>query len=128
TTPLESKRVKQSGILEALRIIREEEAPTLSNRLSTTAELPVIAANRGTEPAKLTKLVRGELDWIVMTALGKDRDRRYETANAFATDVQNYLDDKPVRAVPPSACYRLRKFPRRNKLPQDALSILFLCV
>src|SRR5215216_1670875 len=73
TTPLESKRVKQSGMLEALRIIREEEAPTLSNRLATTEELPVIAANRGTQPVKLTRLVRGELDWIAMMALEKDR-------------------------------------------------------
>src|SRR5262249_11327298 len=94
TTPLERKRVKQSGILEALRIIREEEVPTLSNRLSTTEELPAIAANRGLEPAKLTRLVQGELDWIVLKALEKDRNRRYETATAFATDVQNYLDDK----------------------------------
>src|SRR5262249_53665467 len=69
TTPLERKRVKQSGMLEALRIIREEEAPTLSNRLGTTEELQAIAANRGLEPAKLTKLVKGELDWIVMKAL-----------------------------------------------------------
>ena len=84
TTPLERKRVNKSGMLEALRIIREEEVPTLSNRLSTTEELPAIAANRGLEPAKLTKLVRGELDWIVMKALEKDRNRRYETANGFA--------------------------------------------
>src|SRR5262249_7090760 len=76
TTPLERKRVKQSGILEALRIIREEEVPTLSNRLSTTEELPAVAANRGMEPAKLTKLVQGELDWIVLKALEKDRRRR----------------------------------------------------
>ena len=115
TTPLENKRVKQSGLLEALRIIREEEAPTLSNRLATTEELPVIAANRGTEPAKLTRLVRGELDWILMMALEKDRDRRYETANAFATDVQDHLDDKPVKAGPPSTWYRFGKFAKRNR-------------
>src|SRR5262245_20359341 len=75
TTPLEHKRVKESGMLEALRIIREEDAPTLSNRLGTTQELPAIAANRGLEPAKLTKLLRGELDWIVMKALEKNRNR-----------------------------------------------------
>src|SRR5262245_21977976 len=128
TTPLERKRVKESGMLEALRIIREEEAPTLSNRLATTEELPVIAANRGLEPVKLTRLVRGELDWIAMKALEKDRNRRYETANAFATDVQNYLDDKPVRAVPPSAGYRLRKFARRNKRALAMISVLALAV
>jgi tetratricopeptide (TPR) repeat protein len=74
-----------------------------------------LAANRGTEPAKLTRLVRGELDWIVMKALEKDRTRRYETANGFAMDVQRYLADEPVVACPPSAGYRLRKFVRRNK-------------
>src|SRR5262249_18480668 len=116
TTPLQHKRVEKSGMLEALRIIREEEVPTLSKRLSSTAELPSIAANRGTEPAKLTKLVRGELDWIVMKALEKDRNRRYETANAFAADVQRYLNNEPVQACPPSALYRFRKFARRNKV------------
>ena len=77
--------------------------------------MPTLAANRGTEPAKLTRLVRGELDWIVMKALEKDRNRRYETANGFAMDVQRYLADEPVQACPPSARYRLRKFARRNK-------------
>src|SRR5262249_6966734 len=90
TTPLEHKRVKELGMVEALRIIREEDAPTLSNRLATTQELSAIAANRDLEPAKLKKLVRGELDWIVMKALEKDRDRRYETASALAADVQRY--------------------------------------
>jgi tetratricopeptide (TPR) repeat protein len=116
STPLERKRLQKTGLLEALRLIREEEPPTLSNRLGTTAELPAIAANRGTEPAKLMKLVRGELDWIVLKALEKDRGRRYETANAFALDVQRYLADEPVAAGPPSAAYRLRKFARRNKV------------
>jgi tetratricopeptide (TPR) repeat protein/serine/threonine protein kinase len=115
TTPLEHRRVQQAGLLEALRLVREEEAPTLSSRLATTAELPAIAANRGLEPAKLTRLLRGELDWIVLRALEKDRNRRYETANSFAMDVQRYLADEPVQACPPSAGYRLRKFMRRNK-------------
>src|SRR5436853_3371230 len=88
--------------------------------------LPTQAANRGTEPAKLTKLVRGELDWIVMKALEKDRNRRYETANGFAMDVQRYLADEPVMACPPSAGYRLRKFVRRNKGPVLAAAIIFV--
>ena len=67
------------------------------------------------EPAKLTKLVRGELDWIVMKTLEKDRNRRYETANGLAADLRRYLDDEPVQACPPSAGYRLRKFARRNR-------------
>jgi hypothetical protein len=74
-----------------------------------------IRANRGTEPAKLTKLVRGEHDWIVMKALEKDRSRRYETANGFAQDLQRYLADEPVHACPPSATYRMAKFAKRNK-------------
>src|SRR5215471_4576461 len=80
TTPLEKKRLKQAAFLEVLRIIREEEPPRPSTRLSTTQELPSIAANRGVEPRRLSGLVRGELDWIVMKALEKDRNRRYETA------------------------------------------------
>ena len=94
-------------MLEMLRVIREQEPPKPSTKLSTAEGLPTLAANRGTEPAKLTKLVRGELDWIVMKALEKDRNRRYETANGFAMDVQRYLADEPVQACPPSAGYRL---------------------
>src|SRR5262245_16500329 len=115
STPLDRKRLKESGMLEALRIIREEEAPTLSNRLARTEKLPAIAASRGLEPAKLTKLVRGELDWIVMKALEKDRNRRYETANGFAMDLHRYLVDEPVLARSHSSMYRFRKFARRNK-------------
>jgi WD40 repeat protein len=100
---------------EMLRIIREEEPPLPSTRLITTAELPSIAANRGSEPKKLSGLVKGELDWVVMKALDKDRNRRYETANSFAADVQRYLNDDPVQACPPSAMYRFCKFARRNK-------------
>ena len=102
-------------MLEMLRVIREQEPTKPSTKLSTAEGLPTLAANRGTEPAKLTKLVRGELDWIVMKALEKDRNRRYETANGFAMDVQRYLADEPVLACPPSAGYRLRKFARRNR-------------
>src|SRR5262249_9040293 len=100
---------------EMLRVIREKEPTKPSTKLSTAEALPTLAANRGTEPAKLAKLLRGELDWIVMKALEKDRNRRYETANGLAMDVQRYLADEPVQACPPSAGYRLRKFARRNK-------------
>jgi len=96
-------------------LIREQEPSKPSTKLSTAEGLPTLAANRGTEPAKLTKLVRGELDWIVMKALEKDRNRRYETANGFAMDVQRYLADEQVLACPASVGYRLRKFARRNK-------------
>src|SRR5204863_8802726 len=107
TTPFTKKRFKQAAYDEIRRIIREEEPPKPSTRLSESKDsLPAISAQRHTEPAKLTKLVRGELDWIVMKALEKDRNRRYETANAFAADVQRYLADETVLACPPSAAYR----------------------
>jgi tetratricopeptide (TPR) repeat protein/serine/threonine protein kinase len=126
TTPLERKRLKETGLLEALRLIREEEAPTPSTRLSTTDELPTVAANRGMEPRKLSGLVRGELDWLVMKALDKDRNRRYESANSLALDMQRYLADEPVFACPPSAWYRLSKFGRRNR-GRLAVTALVLC-
>jgi tetratricopeptide (TPR) repeat protein len=116
STPLTSKRMKEAAYAEILRMIKEEEPPRPSTRLSDSGEkLASISALRKTEPAKLTRLVRGELDWIVMKTLEKDRNRRYETANGFAADVQRYLADEPVMACPPSAWYRLRKFARRNK-------------
>ncbi len=107
TTPLERKRLKAAAFLEMLRMIREEEPPRPSTRLSTTEELPSIAACRSIEPRKLSGLVRGELDWIVMKALEKDRNRRYETANGLAADLRRYLDDEPVQACPPSALVSL---------------------
>jgi eukaryotic-like serine/threonine-protein kinase len=115
STPLEKKRLGEAALLEVLRRIREEEPPRPSTRLSTTEELPSIAASRGLEPKQLSGLLRRELDWVVMKALEKDRNRRYESAGAFAADVRRYLRDEPVHACPPSATYRLRKFVRRNK-------------
>ncbi len=121
--PFSRKELEKAGVLEMLRVIREQEPSKPSTKLSTADGLPTLAANRGTEPAKLTKLVRGELDWIVMKALEKDRNRRYETANGFAMDAQRYLADEPVQACPPSAAYRLHKFARRNK---GALAVVAL--
>jgi serine/threonine protein kinase len=115
TTPLDRKRLRSAAILECLRLIREEEPPRPSTRLSTTEELPSIAAMRSLEPKKLSGVVRGDLDWIVMKCLEKDRNRRYETANGLAADVQHYLADEPVEACPPSAIHRLRRFGRRNR-------------
>jgi eukaryotic-like serine/threonine-protein kinase len=116
TTPFSKERFKKAAYDEIRRIIREEEPPKPSTRLSEATEtLPAVSAQRHMEPAKLTRLVRGELDWIVMKALEKDRNRRYETANGFAMDLQRYLADEPVQACPPSAGYRFRKFARRNK-------------
>jgi serine/threonine protein kinase/tetratricopeptide (TPR) repeat protein len=130
STPLTRKRVKEAALLEVLRVIREEEPPRPSTRLSESKDtLPSISAQRRTEPAKLTKLVRGDLDWIVMKALEKDRNRRYETASGFGRDVQRYLADEPVLACPPSASYRLRKFLRRyTGAVLAASAIVFLLV
>src|SRR5438128_5316291 len=117
STPLSRKRVKEAAYDEIFRIIKDEEPPKPSTRLSDSGEALVsISAQRHMEPAKLTKLVRGELDWIVMKTLEKDRSRRYETASALALDVQRYLSDEHVLACPPSAWYRFRKFARRNKV------------
>ncbi|MFL5241267.1 MAG: protein kinase domain-containing protein, partial [Gemmataceae bacterium] len=124
--PFSSKELQSAGMLEMLRVIREKEPSKPSTKLSSAEGLPTLAANRGTEPAKLTRLVRGELDWIVMKALEKDRNRRYETANGFAMDVQRYLADEAVQACSPSAGYRLRKFVRRNKRPVLAASVVLL--
>jgi serine/threonine protein kinase/tetratricopeptide (TPR) repeat protein len=128
TTPLTRKRAKEAALLEMLRLVREEEPPKPSTRLSTTDELPSIAAVRGMEPARLSRLVRGDLDWIVMKALDKDRSRRYETANGFAADVQRYLSNEVVAACPPTAAYRMRKFARRNRagLTTAGLAIFFV--
>jgi eukaryotic-like serine/threonine-protein kinase len=127
TTPFDRERFRKAAQDEIRRIVREEEPPKPSTRLSESKDsLPSISAQRHTEPAKLTRLVRGDLDWIVMKALEKDRARRYETANGFALDVQRYLADEPVIACPPSAAYRLKKFVRRNKRPVLAAAAVLL--
>jgi serine/threonine protein kinase len=127
TTPLTKQRLKEAAVVEALRLIREEEPPRPSTRLSESKEtLNAISAQRQTDPSRLPRLVRGELDWIVMKALEKDRNRRYESASAFASDLSRYLADEPVLACPPSAGYRLRKFLRKHKRPTLAIALLFL--
>jgi tetratricopeptide (TPR) repeat protein len=126
--PFNRRELETVGMAELLRVIREQEPPKPSAKLSTAEGLPTLAANRGTEPAKLARLVRGELDWIVMKALEKDRSRRYETANAFAMDLQRYLADEPVQACPPSPWYSFRKFVRRNKGPVLAGSVVALAL
>jgi eukaryotic-like serine/threonine-protein kinase len=115
-TPLSHKRVREAAYGEVLRMIKEEEPPRPSTRLSDSGQaLASISAQRHMEPARLMKLLRGELDWIVMKCLEKDRNRRYETANDFAADLERYLNDEPVKACPPSASYKFCKFARRNK-------------
>lgn len=107
-TPFDRARLRSAAFDEMLQIIREEEPSKPSKKVSSGQLLPSIAANRRIEPAKLGSMMRGELDWIVLKAMEKDRGRRYETASKFAEDVQHYLNDEAVVACPPSAAYRIR--------------------
>jgi eukaryotic-like serine/threonine-protein kinase len=116
TTPITRETVKKAAIDEMLKLIREQEAPKPSSRLTSGGSVPGIAANRSIDPAKLSKLLRGDLDWVVLKALEKDRKRRYETANGLAADIERHLLNEPVLARPPSATYRLQKAWQRNKL------------
>ncbi|MBX3399647.1 MAG: protein kinase [Gemmataceae bacterium] len=128
TTPLTKETMKKAALDEMFRLVREQEAPTPSSRLSSADSTPSVAANRQIEPAKLGRFVKGELDWIVMKALSKERERRYETANGFAKDIERFLNHEPVQAGPPSATYRLRKFVRRNRSQVFAASLVFLAL
>jgi non-specific serine/threonine protein kinase/serine/threonine-protein kinase len=122
--PFSRKELDEKGLLEMLRVVREEEPPRPSTKLSTANALPSLSASRGTEPKKLTGLLRYELDWIVMKALEKDRARRYETANGFAADVTRYLSGEAVQAHPPSPSYRMKKFVRRNRVQVIAAALV----
>jgi WD40 repeat protein len=116
TTPLDRERFANLAFDERVRIIRHEEPPKPSTRLRQSGDtLTSLAAQRRTDPAKLSKMFRGDLDWITMKALEKDRTRRYETASALAADVLRYLHNEPVEACPPSTTYRFKKFARRNR-------------
>ena len=118
TTPFDGKSLRQAGYEEMKRIIREQEPPRPSTRVSSLgASLHDIARQRATEPSRLGAILRGELDWIIMKALDKDRSRRYETANGLALDVQRFLSGEAVVAAPPSTLYRMRKFVRRHRGP-----------
>jgi serine/threonine protein kinase/tetratricopeptide (TPR) repeat protein len=117
STPLEAARLHAAPYAELQRIIREDDPPRPSTRLSHAADaLPDVALRRRAEPRTLARTLRGELDWIVMRALDKDRARRYETASAFAADIHRYLAREVVAAAPPRLGYRLRKFVRRHRV------------
>jgi serine/threonine protein kinase len=117
TTPFDPEVLRKAGLDEVRRMIREEEPPRPSQRLNTlTAEARSTASGRrGLDNRKLVHLLKGDLDWVAMKALEKDRNRRYEGAGSLAADVERYLADEPVEARPPTAWYRLRKVARRNK-------------
>jgi serine/threonine protein kinase/WD40 repeat protein len=127
TTPLESGQLRTAALGEMLRLIREEEPPRPSTRLSSSGKaLATISQRRNTEATKLAQMMRGELDWIVMKALEKERTRRYESASGLGRDVERYLADEPVEACPPSVRYRLGKFVRKHRAVLLAVSLFAL--
>jgi len=129
TTPFDGEALRKAAFDEMRRIIREDQPPTPSTRLSSLGEaITATSARRSSDPRYLNRSVRGELDWIAMKALEKDRRRRYETANDFAADVMRYLTDRPVEACPPSARYRMRTFARRNRLALTTASVVGLAL
>jgi WD40 repeat protein/serine/threonine protein kinase len=129
-TPFDSKRLLEAGLDEIRRIIREEEPPRPSTRISTLAgmEQTAIAKRRHSEPPKLLGIIRGDLDWIVMRCLEKDRTRRYDTATGLADDLQRHLTNEPIVARPPSAAYKLQKFARRNRTAFAAATVVVMAL
>jgi len=129
-TPFDAKELLAAGFEEMRRTIREKNPPRPSTRLSTllAAEQTAAAAFRQTEPPKLVHLVRGDLDWIVMKCLEKDRARRYETANALAMDLQRHLKNEPVVARPPSRWYEFQKSVRRHKAGFSAAAAVMIAL
>jgi len=131
TTPFDAATLRKASYAELQRVIREEEPPKPSLRLDTLSATPQgasIARLRGTEPAALARLARGDLNWIAMKAMEKDRTRRYATAKDLADDIERHLSHEPVLAGPPSVVYRTSKFIRRHRVGVLASTIVFLAV
>jgi non-specific serine/threonine protein kinase/serine/threonine-protein kinase len=128
TTPFATQQQRGASVMELLRLVREVEPPRPSTKLSGSERLPDVAARRKVEPRRLIGLIRGDLDWIVMKCLEKERGRRYQTANALAMDLQRYLADEPVLAGPPGRGYRLRKFLKRNRGPVAAAALVLVAL
>ena len=126
--PLDASQFKRGALLEMLRMVREVDPSRPSTKVSTSVSLPNIAASRDIDPARLQRALAGDLDWIVMKALEKDRTRRYETANGFAADILRHLASEPVLAAPPSRSYRMRKFVRKNRGTVIAASLVLLAL
>jgi serine/threonine protein kinase/tetratricopeptide (TPR) repeat protein len=129
SVPFSRKELQAAALTDMLRMIKEVDPPKPSTKLSGSGTLPTVAAVRHMEPKKLIAMIRGELDWIVLKCLEKDRSRRYATANGLARDLERYLADKVVEARPPGVTYRLRKFLRRNRRPVAAtvaLAMMFI--
>jgi eukaryotic-like serine/threonine-protein kinase len=129
STPLPSRHLRQMGMSEMLRVIKETDAAPPSTRVSTLGNLPRVAADRSLDPARLATLIRGELDWITLKCLEKDRGRRYDSATSLALDLERFLADEPVLACPPSKTYRLKKMFRRNwRAITAAMALLVLMI
>lgn len=129
-TPFDKQTLGEVGLDEIRRVIREHEPLCPSRRLSTLGAdaVSTLTQHRGLDERKLGQVLRGELDWIVMKALEKDRNRRYETASGFAADIERYLNDEAVLACPPSALYRFRKFARKNKTALTTATLVLLAL
>src|SRR5204863_5099777 len=129
-TPFDKDRMKCAGFDEMRRIIREEEPPRPSHRVSTLGAQAssTLSQQRSVDERHLGRVLRGELDWIVMKALEKDRSRRYESASALAADIQRYLSDEPVLACPPTTMYRFQKFARKHKPALATAAAIALCL
>jgi eukaryotic-like serine/threonine-protein kinase len=130
TTPFDNEQLTKANFDEMRRMIREDEPPCPSARMSTfkAQALSTISQQRNVEPRRISATLRGELDWIVIKALNKDRSRRYESASAFAADIQRYLSDEPVLACPPTAMYRFQKFARKHKPALATVAIIAACL
>ncbi len=126
--PFDSQRIRKAALDEMLRIIREEEPSKPSTRLSSSESRPSLAAARGLDPSRLAKKIRGDLDWIALKCLEKDRNRRYETANQLALEIKRYLADEPISAGPPSASYQFKKFLRRNRRQVTVAAMVFVAL
>jgi WD40 repeat protein/serine/threonine protein kinase len=124
--PIDARQFRRGALLEMLRMVREVDPPRPSTKVSTSEALPGIAASRGVGPDTLKRALRGDLDWIVMKALDRERTRRYETASGFAADVLRHLAHEPVQAAPPSRAYRARKFVRKHRAGVIAASLVLL--
>ena len=126
TTPLERKQFQKAAYDEILRLIKQVDPPRPSTRLSGAATLSSIAAQRSIDPRRLARSLTGDLDWIVMKSLDKERSRRYETANGFARDIERFLNEEPVEACPPSTVYRVRKFINRHRGQVSAAAVVIM--
>ncbi len=128
TPPISRKVLGDVAFAELIRVIREVDPQKPSTRISALDEAPSVAASRSLEPAKLTSFIRGDLDWIAMKALDKDRSHRYQSAHELADDLQRFLNNEPVMAGPPSTVYRLKKFIRRNRIPVALAGLAILAL